>query len=87
VNVVMNPDAERTRDRIFECIVRYKRAHDGLSPSGKYIAEACFIAPSTVRYHLYRLEGEGRIRLVKGGGIEVVGGRWECEGAQGHSCA
>ena len=86
MNVVLNPEA-RTRDRIFECIVRYKRAHDGLSPTAKYIADTCFIAASTVRYHLYRLEGEGRIRLVKGGGIEVVGGRWECPDARGAPCA
>jgi len=86
VNVVLNPE-DRTRDRIFECIVRYKRAHDGLSPTAKYIAKTCFIAASTVRYHLYRLEGEGRIRLVKGGGIEVVGGRWECPDVQGASCS
>ena len=86
MNVVFNPE-ERTRDRIFACIVRYKRAHDGLSPTNKHIADTCFIAPSTVRYHLYRLEGEGRIRLVKGGGIEVVGGHWECDEALGASCA
>ncbi len=86
MNVVVNSE-EHTRDRIFDYIVRYKRAHDGLSPSAKYLAEVCYVATSTVRYHLYRLEGEGRIRLVKGGGIEVIGGRWDCEAAPSASGA
>ena len=73
----MNDNSVTTSQQIFQFIVAYKREHDGLSPSISDIAAACFLHESTVRYHIARLEIQGRIRLVERRGIEVVGGAWE----------
>ncbi len=66
-----------TRDRIFNYIVQYKREHDGLAPAITEIAEACFLSVSTVKYHLFMLEREDRIRMEGRRRIEVVGGVWD----------
>lgn len=67
----------RSREQVFAFIVQYKRDHDGLSPTAREIAEACFMHESTARYHLTQLALEGRIRLLERRGIEVIGGAWE----------
>ncbi|HML25004.1 MAG TPA: hypothetical protein PKD09_25340 [Aggregatilinea sp.] len=69
-----------SRDRIYEFIVRYKREHDGLAPAITEIAEGCFLSVSTVKYHLFMLEREDRIRLDGRRRIEVVGGKWDLGG-------
>lgn len=66
-----------TRERIFEMIVRYKREHDGLAPAITEIADECYLSVSTVKYHLFMLEREDRIRLEGRRRIEVVGGVWD----------
>jgi SOS-response transcriptional repressor LexA len=68
-----------TRDRIFDFLVRYKRAHDGNSPSLREIADACHIVLSGVHYHLTHLEKEGRIRIEgqRSRTIEIVGAAWQ----------
>ncbi|WP_119067819.1 winged helix-turn-helix transcriptional regulator [Aggregatilinea lenta] len=71
-----------SRDRIFEYIVRYKREHDGLAPAITEIAEGCYLSVSTVKYHLFMLEREDRIRLDGRRRIEVVGGKWDLGGNQ-----
>ncbi len=67
----------RSREQVFAFIVQYKREHDGLSPTAREIAEACFMHESTARYHVTQLALHGRIRLIERRGIEVVGGAWE----------
>ncbi len=74
-------DGEATRKRVFEFLVKYKQLHDGLSPSIREIARACALHPSSVTYHLLRLEGEGLIRLKGRRSIEVIGGNWAAPGA------
>lgn len=73
----MVEDGPTTREQIFAFIVNYKREHDGLSPTTREIADACFLHESTARYHLMQLALKGRIRLVERRGIEVIGGAWE----------
>jgi len=67
----------KTRELVFNYIVDYKRQHDGLSPSVKEIAQGCILHISTVRYHLFKLELENRIRMTGRRAIEVVGGAWD----------
>lgn len=66
-----------SRDRIYDYIVHYKREHDGLAPAITEIAGGCYLSVSTVKYHLFMLEREDRIRLDGRRRIEVVGGEWE----------
>jgi len=65
-----------TRERVFRFIVEYKRQHDGLSPTVEEISRACVLHTSTVKYHLLKLENQGRIRIVGRRAIEVIGGVW-----------
>jgi len=76
----MKDDNPRTRERVFEFIVDYKRTHDGLAPGIKQIAKECMLSVSTVKYHLLRLENEDRIRIVGRRAIEVIGGVWNPPG-------
>ncbi len=68
-----------TRDLVFDFVVRYKREHDGNSPSTREIAEACCITLSAVRYHLTRLEIDNLIHTTgkPRRNIEIVGGTWQ----------
>jgi len=68
-----------TRDRIFAFLVRYKKEHDGNSPSVREIAEGCHIVLSGAHYHLIRLELENRIRISgqRSRTIEIVGANWQ----------
>jgi hypothetical protein len=72
----MGGQNHRTRDVVFQCLVQYKRDHDGLTPSLKELAELCGLHMSTVKYHLMQLEIDGRIRILGRRAIEVVGGVW-----------
>lgn len=65
------------REQVFQFIVNYKRVHDGLSPVVREIAVGCVLSESSVKYHLLRLENEGRIKLKGRRGIEVTGGAWD----------
>ncbi|MBN1965822.1 MAG: hypothetical protein JW910_14315 [Anaerolineae bacterium] len=73
----MSDDGLTMRQRIYDFIVAYKREHDGLSPAIKEIADTCQIGFSTVRYHLWMLEIDGRIRAKGRRSIEVIGGVWD----------
>ncbi|GAB4420294.1 MAG: hypothetical protein Kow00106_16800 [Anaerolineae bacterium] len=75
--MTMSGDNPTTRELVFRFIVDYKRRHDGLSPSVGDIASGCALHPSTVKYHLLKLENLGRIRLVGRRAIEVIGGAWD----------
>ncbi|MEW6580741.1 MAG: hypothetical protein AB1435_16315 [Chloroflexota bacterium] len=72
----MSEEHPPTRERVFRFIVEYKRQHDGLSPAVKEISRACVLHISTVKYHLLKLENQGRIRIVGRRAIEVTGGVW-----------
>lgn len=75
-NTTSQTDETTTRELIFQYIVQYKRAHDGNTPSLREIAEACNLSsPSSVQYHLFWLEMEGRIRMFgeRRRAIEIVG--------------
>jgi DNA-binding MarR family transcriptional regulator len=50
-----------TTEAVYHFIVTYMEAHDGLAPSQREIAEACYIARSAVIRHIDRLEAWGRI--------------------------
>jgi SOS-response transcriptional repressor LexA len=74
VNGTMNDTAQG----VYEFILRYKQAHDGIAPTLREIGVACGISStSVVVYNLDKLEAVGKIRLSgRNRAIEVVGGRW-----------
>jgi len=76
----MQDDNPANGEVIFAFIVQYKRAHDGLAPGLREIALGCHLSESTVKYHLFMLERERRIRVRGRRGIEVVGGEWDLPG-------
>ncbi len=54
----MNND---TTEAVYNFIVEYMKGHNGLGPSQREIADACFIVRSGVLRHLDKLEAWGRI--------------------------
>lgn len=69
------------RNEMLDFIIRYKKEHDGNSPTYREIMRATGISStSVVAYHLERLEQNGVIRRPQQVGnsrmIEIVGGRW-----------
>lgn len=75
-----------SREKILAFIIRYKKQHDGNSPTLREIMDACDISSTSVAsYALRNLVDEGRIRLSCDGAarrMEVVGGRWVYEATQ-----
>ncbi len=72
----MGDGNESPREQIFQYIVDYKREHDGLAPAVRELAKVCMLSISTVKYHLFMLERENRIRILGRRAIEVIGGVW-----------
>lgn len=65
---------------VFDFIVRYKTANDGLSPTYREIKTACGVSSESVVASILRRleERDGLIELVPGrAGIKVVGGVWK----------
>ena len=75
-------------DMLYRYICRYKRLHDGLSPTIREIGDACGISStSVVNYNLQKLAKAGLIKRYGGGktrGIVVVGGEWKGPKEQSH---
>lgn len=71
---------------VYACIVRYKREHDGNSPTVRDIGAECGItSTSIVARYLRALEAQGLIRRPWAGAncaIEVVGGVWTPPGGE-----
>ena len=70
---------QQRRIAVLDAIVVYKQAHDGNSPTIRYLAEATGLTTSQVHKYLGDLSELGAIRLAEGSraaAIEVVGGRW-----------
>lgn len=75
---------DESDNAVFAMLVRYKAAHDGVSPSTQEIADETGIFRSSVTRSLARLANAGRIVYSKTGkqrAIRVVGGRWVYEEA------
>ena len=69
------------KQKVYQFIKAYKKAHDGNSPTIREIGDGCGInSTSTVRFYLCGLERLGLIRRSDVSGrtraIEVVGGKW-----------
>ena len=76
---------KRTADTVFQAIVDYKLANDGISPLGEQICEATGLSKMTVARTIHKLEKSGRIRCEWRGQrreIFVPGGRWVYEEVQ-----
>jgi hypothetical protein len=75
----------RTRELVFEFLVRYKREHDGNSPTVREIAAGCNVSLGTVYYHLTRLELDHRISVMgdRRRNIEIKGGNWDWVNGKG----
>jgi len=72
---------------VFDWIVKYKREHDGNSPTMREIQDGCSIpSTSTVSYILIRLEEQNLITLTdpigrsRSRSICVIGGHWSFTG-------
>lgn len=66
-------------NRVFSFIVKYKKSHDGNSPTIREIGSACGVSStSVVNYYLNKLEEDGLIRRdnFQSRNIDVVGGSW-----------
>lgn len=72
-------------ERIFDYIVEYKRANDGISPSYREISENALGQKNVgvvVRNYLIKLENAGRIEILRvdgraqSRGIKLVGGEY-----------
>ena len=63
---------------VYDFIVRYKRGHDGSSPTIREIMATCDISStSAVRHVLEALQFEGLVKLhSRARSIEVVGAQW-----------
>lgn len=56
-----------TRDAVFDFIVQFKQAHNGIAPSVREIKTAVDLASTnTVNYHLEQLAANGRIAFPLG---------------------
>ena len=54
-----------TTDSVYQ-YVRHYIAQYGFSPSHREISRECYLAESTVRYHLKKLAADGRISYQSG---------------------
>ena len=54
-----------TTESVYDNLQRYITKH-GFSPSQREIGRDCYLAESTVRYHLKKLVADGRIRFDSG---------------------
>lgn len=61
----MTPAYEDTRDAILRFVTRYTDYHNA-PPTQREIARACYLAQSTVRYHLSVLQAQGRLDYRRG---------------------
>jgi DNA-binding MarR family transcriptional regulator len=66
-------DDPNIRQAVFDCILTYRSEHGGLSPSITEIGGCVNRSAGSVRWHLAKLEEEGRITRIAGraGGIIV----------------
>jgi SOS-response transcriptional repressor LexA len=66
--------------KILDFIVKYKKSHDGNSPTNREIASDCgLFSTSTVNYFLHKLQEDGWITWPKDlscRSIIVTGGKW-----------
>lgn len=72
-------------EAVLRWIIKYKREHDGNSPTVRELQKGCEISStSVVKYILNHLEDRGKIVQTDDGDryksrcIEVVGGVWMC---------
>lgn len=83
-----NPDLRKCF-KVYEYIEKYKKAHDGNSPTIREIGAACGMhSTSHVKKMLEKLASLGYIRLPEEGKraaarIEVIGGYWIAPGEPG----
>jgi len=61
-----------TTEMVYSYIEKYQQENGGVSPSQREIGRACFLAQSSVRYHLAKLQGLGRIAYGKGKARHIV---------------
>lgn len=63
----MSDQVNGRREAIYDFIVQFKAAHDGISPTIREIMAACDITSTSVTsHHLMMLERAGRIVRYKG---------------------
>jgi predicted Rossmann fold nucleotide-binding protein DprA/Smf involved in DNA uptake len=76
--------SSETTKRVFEFVVNFKAAHDGISPTVREIASELHIAISTTARALCKLERAGWIKTRYGlsRGIMVSGGVWRLEACE-----
>lgn len=80
----MKPNGKPSLELIFDFILKYKRTHDGCSPSIREIQRNCNIhSTSRVSYYLHKLAADNKIIYHADGrsrSLEVIGGKWSYDG-------
>jgi SOS-response transcriptional repressor LexA len=80
----MNTQTSHDIQKIFDWIVKYKREHDGNSPSLREMMRACgIVSTSTMTSRIDEMEAQGLIALAGRGKsrcIVVIGGEWRFTG-------
>ena len=83
----LDDDEERLCKSILGFIIRFKREHDGVSPTVREIVEATEMeSTGTTHVYLKRLVSDGKIEMIgknQPRGIMVVGGSWEMGSTRG----
>lgn len=74
-------DGLATRERVYRFIVKFMGQHCGMAPTLREIMRAVGLySTNTVRFHLMKLEGDGRLAFFDGTdkarGFYLVGARW-----------
>lgn len=73
------------KQQVFDAIVQYKQAHDGISPSVRDIADSIGSgSTSHIKWTLVELQHDGLISFFKSQPrtIQVTGGKWELNNPQ-----
>lgn len=65
-----------SRNAILDCVISFKRANDGNSPTFGEISELTGYSKSTVSHHLKMLSRFGYLRYDNRQRIIVQGGEW-----------
>lgn len=60
------PPLKQDTARVYAFLQQYKRDYNGMAPSLREIAKACYISPSQVLTHLEILEAHGIIARAPG---------------------
>lgn len=80
-----NDNLSKREHQLLTCIIQYKKAHDGVSPTIREMMDATeMVSTSVVDFYLRKLEVAGYIQRTPGKSrmIQVSGYEWKMQEAQ-----